>query len=90
MGEDKNQDAFDGDVKHLLKVFPEPRSLVTMDHRWKEGDIYLQQIASLATTWNDSQETPESLKSTVGFCNLMANASWYGLTSRTSWQHHRH
>ena len=90
MGEDKHQDAFDDDVERLLKIFPKRGSLVTMDHLWKEGDKYLQQIASLARTWNNSQGMPESLKPSVGFCNLMADASWYGLTSRTSWKHHRH
>ena len=90
MGENKDQDAFDDDVKRLLKILPKRGSFVTMDHLWKEGDKYLQQIALLARTWKDSQGMPEPIKPSVGFCNLMADASWYGLTSRTSWKYHRH
>ena len=84
MGDDKGQDAFDGAVELLLKISPKRGSLVTLDHLWKQGDTHLQQLASLARTWNDSQEEPEPLKSTLGFCNLVADASWYCLASHIS------
>ena len=60
MGEDKHQDAFDEDVNFLLEIFPKRGSLATMDHLWEEGNKHLEQIASLARTWNDSQEKPKS------------------------------
>ena len=76
MTENDRQDSFDGAVRLLLEVFPDRGDLVSSDDRWEEGDKYLGHIASLARSWNDSQEKPEPLKPTTDLCNLMANASW--------------
>ncbi|KAL8812868.1 MAG: hypothetical protein Q9223_000518 [Gallowayella weberi] len=71
------QEGFDGAVKLLLDKFPSRGSLVIMDALWEDGAQYLQQIASVAENWRDSQDKPAPLKPTVDFCNLMADCAWF-------------
>ncbi|KAL8690231.1 MAG: hypothetical protein Q9224_004454, partial [Gallowayella concinna] len=71
------QEGFDGAVKLLRDKFPSRGSLVIMDSLWEDGAKYLQQIASVAENWRDSQDKPAPLKPTVEFCNLMADCAWF-------------
>jgi tetratricopeptide (TPR) repeat protein len=48
-----------------------------MDSLWEEGARYLEQIASLARKWRDSQNDSQPLKPTVDLCNLMADCAWF-------------
>ena len=71
------QEGFDGAVKLLLDKFPSRGSLVIMDSLWEDGAQYLQQIASIAENWRDSQDKQEPLKPSIDFCNLMADCAWF-------------
>ncbi|KAL8804836.1 MAG: hypothetical protein Q9182_002330 [Xanthomendoza sp. 2 TL-2023] len=71
------QEGFDGAVKLLLDKFPSRGSLVIMDALWEDGAKYLQQIASVAENWRESQLNQAPLKPTVEFCNLMADCAWF-------------
>ncbi|KAL8715178.1 MAG: hypothetical protein Q9220_001136 [cf. Caloplaca sp. 1 TL-2023] len=71
------QKEFADAVQLLLEKFPDRGSLVIKDSLWEDGAQYLQQIASVAEEWRDSQEKPMPLKPTVDFCNLMADCAWF-------------
>ncbi|KAL8948298.1 MAG: hypothetical protein Q9222_005505 [Ikaeria aurantiellina] len=72
-----HQEGFDGAVKLLLEKFPDRGSLVVMDSLWEDGAQHLEQIASVAKNWQNSQDRPAPLKPTVDFCNLMADCAWF-------------